>query len=504
MQITTIKKDGDEIIVEEDIQIETTDNDIAATSNITLPQTSITSTAINLGANTSLQQNTSTNDSNINNETTELQAKQQSSSASGGKITTQNAEKLPNIFFSFRSRPAINTSELLFKFETSSLVAGDFTGNKLSSWISKSELGVSPITLQANGAETPLKVVKAYGKFFYELDRVTSSFPNHIQAIVNLPIKTNPSYTILVYAVGRENITGVISLPLQINRVHLFCKNSNTYKNNINIGDLGIYKPTLGGKDPGINTFIPTASFVGNTLNSEEYSQANSVQRASYNKYVNITDRSFAVKDPLRSFFNVQIPGDSSIQKYYGLDFSNISKLRNDINNPQNDIDFVLNTHSAPGTTQNISLKQFSLYFVEMFSYIEGNTAGNKTLKLQTFVNGLLTYNGSMSLSNTIPIGSSGDFLIRLRNSFEGFPVTSANDKLFLFDYMHGISSSSAETMKKTSKNIVESLAYDYRNIILKSETDLKICDSDSGKILGFSPTLAHPFLRFFSTPSAS
>ena len=294
----------------------------------------------------------------------------------------------------------------------------------MPSWVSKSGLQVSPITLQAPSSGTPLKVVKAYGKYFYELDRsATSPYGTMIKAEVLLPIKTEPSYTILVYAVGRASLTNVIfPIPLRISGVHLFCDASDfaSTTKTFNIGNktTQVNGPSnFSGADIKINLYNLKASFVGNTLNSKAYSIEKTPQRASYDKYINIfgdISNSFVNAGSSSAFFNSLIIGDSSVQNYYNLDSSNLSSSSTNIGAPSTSVKFVLETAVGNPRTSitPTELDQFSLYFVEMFSYIEGYESGSRTLKLQTFVNGMLTYDGSMALSNSVavnnPIAAAG------------------------------------------------------------------------------------------------
>ena len=415
-----------------------------------------------------------------------------------------NLAQAPNVFFNLRSRPIIDTNDFLFKFETSSLTDANFTSAKLPSWVSKSGLQVSPITLQAPSSGTPLKVVKAYGKYFYELDRsATSPYGTMIKAEVLLPIKTEPSYTILVYAVGRASLTNVIlPIPLRISGVHLFCDASDfaSTTKTVNIGN----KTTQVNGLSDIK-FNLKASFVGNTLNSKIYSIQKTPQRASYDKYINIfgdISNSFVNAGSKSEFFNSLIIGDSSVQNYYNLDSSNLSYSSTNIGAPSTSVKFVLETAVGNPRTSitPTELDQFSLYFVEMFSYIEGYQSGSRTLKLQTFVNGMLTYDGSMALSNSVAVNNTDTFLIRLSSDEPtniGIGQNPELDRMFLFDYLHGTSNTSAEQMKIKSKKIIESLAYDYRNILLKSQTDLQIRNGTSS--LGFKSQSSHPFLKIFS-----
>ena len=425
---------------------------------------------------------------NVNGSNVNILALQKKQAGNAGALF--NLAQAPNVFFNLRSRPIIDTNDFLFKFETSSLTDANFTSAKLPSWVSKSGLQVSPITLQASSG-SPLKVVKAYGKYFYELDRLnTSPYGTTIKAEVVLPIKTEPSYTILVYAVGRASLTNVIfPVPLRISGVHLFCDASSILSatKTFNIGNQT--RQVNGPFNMKINLYNLKASFVGNTLNSKIYSIEKTPQRASYNKYINIfgdISNSFVNADSKSEFFNSSIIGDASVQNYYSLDSSNISYSSTNINTPSDSVKFILETANGNPRTSITStqLDQFSLYFVEMFSGITSVDKDNNILTLQTFVNGMLTYDGSMKLKKTAPINSFGNFKISLSNICGGFS-SDPDVRLFLFDYLHGVSNSSFSQMKLETRNITESLVYDYRNIMLKSTSDIQLCSS-LNKSLGF------------------
>ena len=387
---------------------------------------------------------------NVNGSNVNILALQKKQAGNAGALF--NLAQAPNVFFNLRSRPIIDTNDFLFKFETSSLTDANFTSAKLPSWVSKSGLQVSPITLQASSG-SPLKVVKAYGKYFYELDRLnTSPYGTTIKAEVVLPIKTEPSYTILVYAVGRASLTNVIfPVPLRISGVHLFCDASSILSatKTFNIGNQT--RQVNGPFNMKINLYNLKASFVGNTLNSKIYSIEKTPQRASYNKYINIfgdISNSFVNADSKSEFFNSSIIGDASVQNYYSLDSSNISYSSTNINTPSDSVKFILETANGNPRTSITStqLDQFSLYFVEMFSYIEGSIriTGDdyNILRFQTFINGFLTYDGRTFLRKNVPIESSGTFKIKLSNDYissKAGGVSYADTKLFLFDYISGM-----------------------------------------------------------------
>lgn len=466
----------DEDIAKPSYSINISTTDITAATTITIPSSQADTSLSNQGSNIVNNPNQTLT---INAPTQDAGAKTTAvivgTPANGGVFTTKNTKNLPNVFFNFRSKTVTDTSDLLFKFETSKLTVADFTGTKLSTWNANSDIRPN-ISLNAKDVNSPytsgnfLSVVKAYDKYFYQLDRYKK-----ISNVINLPVKTNPSYTIFVFGVGKQSVSNNESVVTGVNLLHTFCDNNNPNStlNNENIG----YIITSSNNK---YTFTPTASFVGNALNSNKYSDGDA--RTEYNNYINIYNDEFSNKG--RGYFTSvkQI----TPQKYSPLGFSNIAQTP-----------FVLNTKDVSGNAVNINLNHFSLHFVEMFSYIDSSNQNYNTLKLQTFVNGLLTYDGGMQLKKTIPIDSFADFKIQLSNNFYGYNA-DGNVKLFLFDYLHGVSNSSVITMKQKSRNIVESLAYDYRNIILKSTTDIQLSNSSTNTSLSFKPVLIHPFLRLF------
>ena len=479
----------DEDIAKPSYSINISTTDIKAATTITIPSSQADISLSNQGSNIVNNPNQTLT---INAPTQDAGAKTTAvtvgTPANGGVLTTKNTKNLPNIFFNFRSKTVTDTSDLLFKFETSKLTVADFTGTKLSTWNANSDIRPN-ISLDAKDVNSPytsgnfLSVVKAYDKYFYQLDRYKK-----ISNVINLPVKTNPSYTIFVFGVGKQTVDINQAVVPQINTLHTFRDNNNNIFGSLNIGALNYQAPNPNkGSTAAYYNAVPTASFIGNTLNSNKYSDGDA--RIEYNNYINISNEYFykgfgqSYEPSFNSFLSSK---QISPQKYSPLGFSNIAQTP-----------FVLNTKDTFGADVNINLNHFSLYFVEMFSYIDSSNQNYNTLRLQTFVNGLLTYDGGMQLKKTIPIDSFGDFKIELSNNYAGNNADSSI-KLFLFDYLHGVSNSSVETMKQKSRNIVESLAYDYRNIILKSTTDIQLSNSSTNTSLSFKPVLIHPFLRLF------
>lgn len=490
----------DRIRVQENVVQFSTDNILAGTTvTISPPASAITSQ--NQGNNVPALGNTSTGGTQQNaepNAGADTKVTPLGPSATAGSITIKKSgtQNLPNIFFNFRKKTFPNTQNILFKFETSNLGVGDFTGTKLSTWAANAI--ISPNVSLINTTNNPLSVVEAYGKYFYQLDR-----GKKISNTITLPIKTSPSYTVLVYAVGKAS--GTTDIINEANAVHSFYDSTNTDQSqNFNIG--AITTVHSNGMTVWDKTYVPTASFIGNTLNSQYYSVNDTDARTDYDNFINIRHINFYYPSGNLQYdtfaFFKQLKKSS--QTYNNIPFTNISNFKNNISSPATAVPFVLNTlppPPAPAVVVSTNLNTFSLYFVEMFSGITGADRDNNILTLQTFVNGMLTYNGSMKLKKTTPINSFGTFKISLSNICGGF-YNDPDIKLFLFDYLHGISNSSFSQMKLETRNITESLVYDYRNIILKSTSDIQLCSSDN-KSLGFSPALVHPFLNMFFTKTA-
>ena len=486
----------DKIIVQKNV-VQLSDDNISAGTIVTILPESVTTTLSNQGNNISAPGNTSvggTKQTVKQNAGSNTRTKSLGASANAGPIAKieSNTEKLPNIFFNFRQKTFPNTQNLLFKFETSNLGVGNFTGTKLSTWTANTI--ISPNVSLTDTTNNPLSVVEAYGKYFYQLDRDRS-----ITNTITLPIKTNPCYTVLVYAVGKAS--GTTDIINQANAVHSFYDSTNQIQaQNFNIG--AVTTIVEGSNSVFDRIYKPTASFIGNTLNSQYYSANNTDARTNYDNFINIRGPNFYfpsgnIQDD--TFLSFKKLAKSSQQTYNIIPFANISSFNNNISSPTTAVPFVLNTKNPgfPSTIVPISLNTFSLYFVEMFSAITNVDKDDNILTLQTFVNGMLTYDGSMKLKKTLPINSFGTFKISLSNICGGF-TSDPYVKLFLFDYLHGVSSSSFSQMKLETRNITESLVYDYKNIILKSTSDIQLSSNSNNKSLGFSPALVHPFLNMF------
>lgn len=405
--------------------------------------------------------------------------------ATGGSFTPVKQGELPVIYFNFKKNDFYDEN-LMFRFKTSNLTSTDFTGSTISTWTSDPTVKAG-ITLTGTNK---LKVVKAYDKYFYELSS-NSSIEN---TAINLPVRTNPSYTVFVFGLGMNSIGASDYLNLYnlfngTNIMHKFVHNYNAYNFNPLTDIINIGKELSGNQATGQSQKY-FGSFVGGTLNTQKYLQTNGQY---YLK--------FAYNNPSASFWNSfgSFLGNNvqQDQKYSNFNTFNIRNLRNDIANPTTVQDFQLYTNPSNPAT---NMQFFSLFFVEMFSYItnEANNGNYLTLNFETVINGQQTFVGKQYLSNTATFDDFNNYLIRLTNKNNN---AVANSRMFLFDYLHG-TAGSVPLMRSNSKKIIEALCYDYRNLFLKKTTDLQI--SDGSKSLLFAPKIPHQFLNMYFTSAST
>ena len=69
--------------------------------------------------------------------------------------------------------------------------------------------------------------------------------------------------------------------------------------------------------------------------------------------------------------------------------------------------------------------------------------------------------------------------------------------RLFLFDYVLG-KKTTREDRDKLSSDLVDYYASQYKNILLKSETDLNLLDSATKNYPRFDYPISHPFMNIF------
>lgn len=451
--------------------------DLAGDTVLTIPQAPTTQSSSTQGSNTvqsvvQVSTNTPINTTNNGNSNTSpaIQANPQGITAKGGVFTPVKQDKLPIVYFNFKSND-LNTSDLLFRFKTSNLTNTEF-GTSTNSWTSDS-LIKDNLTLVTSGGNY-LKVVKAYDKYFYELDATRK-----LTTVATLPVRTNPSYTILVFGLGRNSESSSFNVFQDTNYIHNFQENTNpTWYGSMPSQFINIGK---------INNSTFTASFIGNTLNSAKYASALRAYQDLYKNYVNISSSLFWLN------FN-GFMANTSVQKYLPFYTGNIKTLRSDINNPSTEQAFRVYTNSG----SYVDMQFFSLFFVEMFCYFDSDSTNSSSniLNLETYINGQQTFTGKQYISKTITFDDFNSYNISLANQcLTGAGTSSNGTRLFLFDYMHGITNSETK-MRQNSNKIIESLVYNYRNLFFKNTSDLQICNNSSSIL--FPPKVPHPFLNMF------
>lgn len=439
-------------------------------------------------------------------------------SADHGGINAKN----PNIYFNIKKNTFLN-NDMLFRFRTSSLTSGS---SAASTWSCDSTIN-SNFTLTADSG-SPLVPVSAYGKYFYEL---TSG-----RKILNNSIKFRPAlvptYTVLVFALAREssvtpaNPSSDFSKLMAVNQIHKFVESTYSKKiynlvrftekeyqngtNNLELTKFNLPPSDAAIKGQYFDTNLFIAPFAGSPLNNsnllkdqqfsytdtfiDTYNTLRTVGRYSNNKdfFVLMNPDTPKFGGYLQNLYFNDLYKLSKSTKYNYLPFNNISKFPTDINNPTTAQPVVVTTNGG-GT---VNLTNFSLFFVEMFSFpiFKGGPNQEDLLCLQTFVNGMLMANTINTLNNKINFTDEYTYLVQLSNLYDT-GTSDGNTKMYLFDYSCG-KAKNINSMYRKSRSLIESLAYDYRNILIKSSSDLQICSSAGS--LNLVPLFSHPFLNMF------
>ena len=305
---------------------------------------------------------------------------------------------------------------------------------------------------------------------------------------------TYPTYTIFAFALANTSgsLSDLFSGNTSTNSVHKFVKNDYLPNNKfINFG----MSPTNN---------VARFSFNASTLNDPTY-------------LLNINPRSqleFSALSPNNSNNSITFFDKKTFATWFNLNSAlfcsakyELCKLFNLYNLPTS-----LSATNTPvsvaiydGSTTS-SYTAFSLFFVEMYTYMDG-TVGNTNqygsqfqnypfynLKYETLVNGVRAFSANMAYDQKVTLPSSANYNISLSNNH--YSTGGSRADMFLFDYLQGGGRTVTE-MKNNSKKAIESLAFKYRNLLLKSTTDLQITNSTSS--LAFPPDLSHPFTNFYA-----
>lgn len=458
-------------------------------SNFIAKTTSVESVVQGAGGQTSSQANQT------------VQVVETGTAASAGKFNFTSYT--PNIFLNLR-RHTFTGNNLIFRLRTDNLTGS--AGDVSSTWTDNS--GSSSMVLTSNSATNDLKIVTSNGLKFYELTREKKIK----QAFAITPVKS-PSYTILVFALAKDVGPSLISytstyyeMLAQVNAIHKFVESSSVTSGWVDSGfnqkfynfspqnyNARIFSTT----DP----LIVKSVFAGSYLNNPSFFARSSNEANGFN----ISEPSFywdfndwAEKSKARYYFTGERSTSVSVETLSGA-FRN-TKIFN-LGSTSNSLDAA--TTATPVSVYNgsttVTYDAFSMFFVEMFAYFNGKVGSyqNKPyeeLVFETRINGQLTFSTIVPFNPASNLSTKKTYNIAIGNE----SVQSNNDTvpMYLFDYLHG-SAFDESSMRKTSKQIIESLAYTYRNLFIKSSSDLQITNS-SNAIL-FPLNISHPFMNVYA-----
>lgn len=424
----------------------------------------------------------------------------QGTSAEGGKLNNDDLTSFPNIYLSFKNK-TFTDSNLIFKLRTSNISSS--VGTTSNNWTDDS--GTSSLALTS--ATNDLKCVSSYGTKFYEL----ASNKSIKSTAFKISPKRNPSYTVLVFALAKDGTLSDDSFRNLVNDTHCIHKFvENTWQDKdqsfCNFSRIINIKGYLNNS---LNKNSFKSVFAGGALNAPRFiSNAQGSNRSRQETYaLNVSEVDFyndfskwaqesrsRIKIVSPTSFLTSWSDPSSLFDTFKL--FNLGVLPNDLANPTLVQPVVVNDGSS------ITYDLFSMFFVEMFTYFNGKTAsasstGNsppfEELVFETYVNGVKTYKNIIPFDPNSDLKNALEYRIELSNkNVSG----GASGKMFLFDYLSGHALNES-LMRSSSKQIIESLAYQYRSILTKSSSELQIANST--KSLLFPVALAHPYLNMYA-----
>ncbi len=455
-------------------------------SNFIAKTTSVESVVQGAGGQTSSQANQT------------VQVVETGTAASAGKFNFTSYT--PNIFLNLR-RHTFTGNNLIFRLRTDNLTGS--AGDVSSTWTDNS--GSSSMVLTSSSATNDLKIVTSNGLKFYELARAKKIK----QSFDITPVKS-PSYTILVFALAKDaspsSTNTYNSMLLQVNAIHKFVESSSVSQGWVDSGfnqKFYNFSPqnynarNSGATDP----LVVKSVFAGSYLNNPGFFARSSNEANGFN----IAESSFYLDfngwvktSKARSYFNGQ-------QKPYLSEETLSSPFRNtkifNLGSTSNSL--AAATTATPVSVYNglttVTYDAFSMFFVEMFAYFNGKVGiyQNKPyeeLVFETRINGQLTFSNVIPFNPLSDLSAKKTYNIALGN--ESYSNNIDTVPMYLFDYLHG-SAFDEPSMRKTSKQIIESLAYAYRNLLIKSSSDLQITNS-SNAIL-FPLNISHPFMNVYA-----
>lgn len=453
-----------------------------------------------------------------------------SSNRNPGKLIDSFSPKFSEIYLGSTSfsNYYLNNYDFLFRYDAEQDINNkglSFAGtSSTNNWRDEEDTTSANDGKLANGT---LHLVEAYGKKFYELDKGQFLYVDR-----NFTVVTNPSYCILVFALGRDVASNDPNdLRNDCNAIHKFIattdssnptyQNLKNFQDNYAVFNAGTINNSIYGR---------SALFGGTMLgvNFKSYVFPTSINpNLEKNLKTSFENKRFIWKDTNESV-DAGGPSFTIPNASYPINVHNISTL-GDISYPyRNDGNkFAIIRGGAP---QNLEV--FELYFVEMLfgaEYTQGQYDGaywqgaalalptplyREIFHFRNKINGIQSYQGMYDAGPPLPIRSSyssaefyglnflfsDTYRLVLRN-------TSSNTRLFLMDYLFSDSPRiiNNEVRNAQSSAVVNYLANKWSPLIYKASNGLQIAGTinSSNKSINFPTNFSHPFINTWGRGTA-
>jgi len=398
------------------------------------------------------------------------------SNADSGKLTSIASSTLPNIYFNIRKN-SFDSKSLYFRFKTSDISGSP--GDQTNTWASDTNI-LSGLSL--TGEANCLKITQAYGQKFYELASTKSIGISNFS--FNVP--KNPSYAFLVYALANASTTrALFSGSNQVHKFQASSDNSNTIYNNSYTAET---TGRFGNTEQNYSVFSLSPLLSKQFIS--EYQQANGLDTVNINNSYFPGDFN-VFQTTTRVITESGRNNSNPPPEFISNKFFNLCNTPNSLASPTaTNTPFIINQGAL-----DIPLNTFSLFFVEMYSYLElpssnQQNAAYNILNVITKVNGLISYTAKILIKPDINYSNNINCNISIGNN-----PGSGGVRMFLFDYLYG-TSRDVSSMTQDRNLILESLGYDNRKVLLKSSSDLQMTNANTS--LRFPANLSHPFLNMY------
>ena len=401
------------------------------------------------------------------------------SNGDSGKLTVKTSiesSNLPNIYFNIRKN-SFDSKSLYFRFKTSDISGS--AGAQTNTWASDTNI-LSGLSL--TGDANCLTVTQAYGQKFYELASTKSIGISDF----SFSVPKNPTYAFLVYALANASTTS--ALFSHSNQIHKFQAAS--------AGVSPIYNTShkaAKNNQPERNYNVFSLSPLLSSQFISEYQQRNGLDTVNI-KNTNFSSDFDVFQSTTGVITNSGVNNTNPPPQFISNKIFNLCNTPNSLASPTaTNTPFIIN--QGGGTIADIPLNTFSLFFVEMYSYLElpssnQQNAAYNILNVITKVNGLTSYTAKILIKPDINYSNNINCNLSIGNN-----PGSGGVRMFLFDYLYG-SSRDVSSMVQDRNLILESLGYDNRKVLLKSSSDLQM--TNAALSLRFPASLSHPFLNMY------